>query len=104
MSPFTPIGPTVSVTANTPTPGSVQVLPGDVIGSQGEYQLRVVNPVGNPMVFLKFGGSAVAAAATDIPMLPGTIEVFSLSSAQQFMSALSATGSGTVYATLGRGE
>lgn len=103
VSPFTPIAPTVNITATNVT-GNVQLTDasGGVAGYAGKVA-RVVN-AGTLPVFIKFGGSTVtAAAATDMPIMPGATELFQLG-AETYMAAITATGSATVYVTSGQGQ
>lgn len=54
-------------------------------------------------VFIKFGDSAVEAAVTDFPILPGTVQTFSLVETQTHVAAIMASGTGLIYASTGDG-
>lgn len=55
-------------------------------------------------MFVKFGGSTVTAAVTDYPVLPGQSKLISRDpNTQTYIAAITASGSGTLYATPGEG-
>lgn len=91
---FSPGGATVKVTANN-TPIAVNGVIGTGIGNT----LRVVN-TGTILVYVKLNGNT--ATATDIPMLPGTVETFMFGGTA--VSVLSSTTtSADIYFTQGEG-
>jgi hypothetical protein len=114
--PFSPILPTVTravtsssasvalgTTARTsqtasPTPQGAPTFPGG-------FSVRVVND-GTVISFIEFGygSAATAAVASSIPMLPGTAEIFSVGEGCTHISAITASGTATVYATPGQGN
>lgn len=58
---------------------------------------------GSAIAFIKFGSSTVEAAVTDIPILPSTKYVFSIS--PQISTHVAAIGTaGTLYFTVGNGQ
>lgn len=75
--------------ANVPLPG----LPSD------GASVRLVNS-GTQVVFLNFTGAA--SSSTSMPMLPNTVETFSLPPTATISAIAAATGS-TLYATVGEG-
>lgn len=100
MTPFTPLGATVSVSATGST-GNVAITAAAL--GQGGTEVRVYN-AGSATVFIAFGASSsVQAAVTDMPVPPGAIEVFNVGPAITHMAAITASGTATVYATPGRG-
>lgn len=67
-------------------------------------QVEVNSPSGNAIAFIKFGvGSGTVAALTDIPILPGTVQVFTPSPGVTHVAAIGTAGS-TVYFTVGIGH
>ena len=90
---------TVAIAVSTSTQ-SVQVS-----NISGADQVRVANST-NGTVFVRFGGSGVVASATsDIPVLSGTVEVFSADTVQGvlYAAAICPSGTGSIYFTPGSG-
>lgn len=59
---------------------------------------------GAQKVFVRFGtDNTVNAALTDVPLAPGAVEVFKVQGNMTYLAAISASGTGTLYATLGEG-
>lgn len=63
--------------------------------------VRVAN-TGTVPVFIRFGGSAVVATTGNMPVLPGTVEVFT-KGAYDRVAAITASGTATIYFTAGEG-
>ncbi len=63
--------------------------------------VRVFNAA-SVTVFVKFGTSAVTAATTDLPIPPGGVEIFAAGAAT-YIAGITASGTGTLYATPGFG-
>jgi len=57
----------------------------------------------NAVAFLKFGTSAVTAAVTDTPILPGTVQVFTIPIDVTHVAAIGTTAT-TLYFTVGEGQ
>lgn len=106
---FLPLGPSVTIAANSPAPTGVQVPVSGVYTDQGQY--RVVNS-GTVIVHLGYGPTAAAAQSAAvastagsptnaIPILAGAVEVFRLP-AGMFFSAIAASAT-SVYMTPGQG-
>ncbi len=95
LAPFTPAG-TVSLAVTTSTARVALSAP------RGD-QIRIANPAGGQIVFLRFGDSTVNAALTDTPILTGAVEVFTIPRAATHMAAI-AGGLTTVFATVGDGQ
>jgi uncharacterized protein GlcG (DUF336 family) len=79
-----------ALTANAVNPASPQAV-----------QVIVTSPSTNPLIFIRFDGSGAVATSADIPILPGSVQTFSVTEA--YAAALAATGTGTLYVTTGRG-
>ena len=97
--PFTP-GTTVSLAATTST-GRVALT-----GASGKIkqQLRLYN-AGSVAVFINLGGSTVTAAVTDMPVPAGYTEVISIppGDGARYIAGITASGTATLYATVGDG-
>lgn len=94
---FSPMGSTVNLAATTST-GNV-ALSGFGVGGGN---VRLYNS-GSVVVFVNFGGAAVTAVlTTSMPLAPGASEVFAVGEGQ-YMAGITASGSATVYATIGQG-
>ncbi len=90
-------GGTVNLAVTTST-GSV-ALTG--VGSGGT--VRLLN-TGTTIMFVNFGTSAVTATtAAGMPLQPGIPEAFAVGSSITHVAAITASGSGTLYATTGLG-
>ena len=96
LNPFTPAG-TVS-RAVTGTTASV------ALSKAVLNQVMVTSAAGNAIAFIKFGISTVEAAATDTPILPGTVMVFTVPSGglTTHVAAIGTAGT-TLYFTSGEG-
>jgi hypothetical protein len=104
--PFSPLGPTVSFTAATPTaPTAVQAPVNPTETSAGQF--RIVNS-GVVAVFLAFGATSAeavtkaSAVATSIPLLAGSSQILRFP-AGAFFTATSASATSVVYVTPGQG-
>ena len=93
--------PTVNITATTTT-GNVSL--GEPANAAPGGTVRVFSAAGNPTIFIGFGTSAVTATlAASMPIAGGTIEVFEIPGAATYAAAITASGTGTIYFTPGRG-
>jgi hypothetical protein len=81
---------------------SASATSGTLVGqsNSGQESIRVYNS-GLVPVFINIGGTATAAAS--MPIAPGSVELFGLGSGQTTVSAITASGSATLYVTTGRG-
>jgi hypothetical protein len=68
----------------------------------GDASVRVYNSA-SVTVFIQFGSSTVAATTSHMPVPPGAVEVFQVGPSVTTISAITSSGSGTLYATTGRG-
>ncbi len=92
--PFTP-GVTVS---RTVTSSTARVA----LGATGQAQMIQSPPAGN-IAFIKFGDSAVEAALTDTPVLPGVVLILVPPATATHMAAIGSATT-TLYATSGYGS
>jgi hypothetical protein len=69
-----------------------------------KQQLRIFN-ASDAIVFVKVGATGVTAAVTDMPIPIGGVEIITLDPIQAplYLAGIRATGSGTIYATVGVG-
>ncbi len=98
---FRPLGTNRTVNLLTTT-GSVSLLIPQV--PFGTRSLRVVN-AGTDTTFIEFAGAAGATAAvtTSMPMLPNTVEVFTLANDIITLRVIGTAGGNTLYITYGEG-
>ena len=96
-SPFYPNNGSTSleVTASTGASTAVAISPAP--------QVMVTN-TGAQTAFIKFGGSAIAATVTGIPVVAGATKVFTLDSTMGYASAITTTSTSAVYFTGGKGN
>lgn len=104
--PFAPTGTEQSVAASTialaVTASAQQLaLP---LKSSHSATVRLVN-VGSQVVFVLFGNLTVTTSGTALgmPLLPGSVEVFSLPPSVTQLSAIAAATGSTLYVTCGEG-
>ena len=68
-------------------------------------QVIVRNPLNNPIFYIKVGStSGIAATSSNHPIDPGSIQTFSVNEANNYFSALSASGSATMTVTPSVGD
>ena len=73
-------------------------------GSATKRQVRMASEAGNPMVYIAFGASGVAATSASMPLIGGSSEVFTVPETSNYISVLSLSGSVTIYVTAGFGD
>ena len=97
--PFTPIRTTATI-AVTVAATSV-ALP-----STGQRTLVVTSVAGGAVAFIRFGSAATGQDATtaDMPILPGSVQVFSIGDLDTFVSAITGAATATLYFTSGQGQ
>lgn len=66
-------------------------------------QIMVTSASGNSIAFIKFGDATIEAAVTDTPILPGTVQVFTVQPSMTNVAAIGTTGT-TLYFTSGDGQ
>lgn len=99
---FRPTAATTNASATTTSTAAAQLtLPSP---TDPTVQVRVHN-AGSVAVFVVFGASAVGAATTaaGMPIPAGGVEVFSLAGDQTYHRVITASGTATVYFTVGEG-
>lgn len=102
MKPFTPVDDaTASISATTSSArAAIRLQP------TGAHQARLYN-AGSATVFWAAGDGAVTAAATDVPLPSGAIEVVTILNASAspatHVAAITASGTATLYITTGQG-
>ena len=106
VKPFTPKPPsnTVSITPTTSS-NNVALSLQAVLSVAPNGSLRIVNNSGG-LAYIKQGAdNTVVAAATDIPILSGEIEVIGLRPETTYIAAVLATGTatGAIYFSTGEG-
>lgn len=103
---FTPMGNTVTFTAAASAPTPVQAVSTTIGGTQ----YRIIND-GTVTVFMGWGDTAAAATANAtivtttgraFPLLAGTDEILTFN-ANQYFTAITASGTANVYVTPGDG-
>ena len=94
LAPLTPAG-TVSRTV-TGTTARV------TLAKTGLNQVMVTSAAANTIAFIKFGSVTVEAAVTDTPILPGTVQVFTIPLDATNVAAIGTAGT-TLYFTSGEG-
>lgn len=68
-------------------------------------QIMVTSPSANPLCFIKLGsGASLAATTSDTPILPGTVQTFGVIDVDDHIAAIVASGTGTLYITIGDGN
>ena len=97
LNPFTPGGPSASVSATTST-GRAAITRGS------SQQVMVSVAAGGQTAFIKFGDDTVVAATTDTPVPAGAQKVFSVAPDVTHIAAITASSTATVYATPGNGQ
>lgn len=95
-NPFTP-GSVTQILSATGTSSSV------TIANPKNQQVRIAAVAGGQITFIRFAASASAALVTDMPILPGAVEVFSIGESITIISAITSTSTQTLYVTYGDG-
>jgi len=91
--------PTVSISASTTSANSaISVPPGG-----GQVRVVVGSASGAAWVYIRFGETGVVATSADIPMLPNTIEIFTVGQGVTHIAALTDAGTAVVRAKAGLG-
>lgn len=95
-----PFSPVAAGTVSRTVSGSSQTV---ALAKTGSPQTVMVQSLAaNPIAFIEFGDSSVAAvAATALPILPGVVMVLTVAPSVTHMAAIGS--SGTLYATCGHG-
>ena len=106
VAPFSPDITNTKTLAVTASSAQVTIATVDTntgTTGQGNNVFRIVN-AGPGTVFIRWGSATTQTALiTDLPMLAGTVEVFSKSPDTTTLAAISAT-TATLYITSGEGQ
>jgi hypothetical protein len=95
--PFRPRGDTVTVSASTTSAQGTFSTARD-----GGYDTCRVYNATDAVAFVAFGDNPTAAAATSLPMAPQSIETFEVTGTDTKIAVILSTGTGSVYATMGK--
>ncbi len=97
--PFTPNLPTVTI-AVTNASGNAQLT------GSGQRTLMVTSVAGGSEAFIRFAATSALAVAltTDTPILPGTVQMFSIGDLDVFVAAITGAGTATLRFTSGQGQ
>ena len=99
MDIFTPYGlDTTAVSVSATTASGALNLPTAPMPSS----VRLHNAT-SVTVFVQFGGSTVEATTANMPLPAGAVEIFEIGGGATHIAAITASGTGTLYATTGRG-
>ena len=99
MDIFSPYGTdTTAVSVSGTTAAGALNLPTAPMPSS----VRVFNAT-SVTVFIQFGISTVTATTANMPIPAGGVEIFEIGPAVTYIAGITASGTGTLYATTGRG-
>lgn len=103
-----PFTPQASGTVNLSVTGTTGNVALPRTGASGLYngaQIMVTSAPAGTIAFIKFGtsSSVTAVAATDTPILPGSIMVFTIASDTTYVAAIGTSGT-TLYFSSGQGS
>lgn len=106
VNPFVPsIGTTKTLSASSSS-SSVTFDAKDVSSStnaSGHSVIRVYN-AGTAVAFCRWGTGAQTATTADMPLIPGVVEVFCKSFADDTFAAITSSSTATIYVTCGEGQ
>ena len=117
-TPFRPSTGTTKTLSATNTSGSVTFDAKDVSsstsatgtsgsvvdhGTTGGHQVMRVYNAGTQIVFARWGTGAQTATTSDMPLIPGVVEVFTKAPADDTFAGITASSTATVYITCGEG-
>lgn len=110
VNPFRPSVGTTKTLSATNTTSSVTFDAKDVSASTtnagtigGHSVIRVYN-AGTATVFCRWGTGAQTATTSDMPLIPGVVEVFTKAWADDVFAGITASSTATVYITCGEGQ
>lgn len=98
---FRPLGNNKTVNIVTTTASQTLNIPNWPLGTRA---LRVVN-LGTDTSFIEFTATVglVAAVTTSMPLLPNSVEIFTVTNEMNNMRVIGTAGGNTVYITYGEG-
>jgi hypothetical protein len=73
-------------------------------GAPTKRQVRIASAAANPLIYIVFGASGVTATSSDMPIVGGSSEVFTIPETSNYISSLSYSGAPTFYVTAGFGD
>lgn len=110
VNPFSPSVGTTKTLSATNTSSSVTFDAKDVSASTtnagvigGHCVMRVYN-AGTQLAFARWGTGAQTATTSDMPLVPGVVEVFSKAWPDNTFAAITASSTATIYITCGEGQ
>lgn len=110
VNPFKPTVGTTKTLSVSSSSSSVTFDAKDVSSSTtnagtvgGHGVMRVYN-VGTQVAFCRWGTGAQTATTSDMPLIPGVVEVFSKAYADDTFAAITSSSTAAVYITCGEGE
>lgn len=95
LAPFTPGSTVILVVTGT----SARIALPTTRGAQ----VRILSQSTNAILFVKFGDVTVTAAVTDMPIIPGEVETFTIPPDATYAAAIGTTST-NVYFTCGDGS
>lgn len=95
------MGTSAAISATT---SSSRVAVSNVPSEGGQVRVAVGGVSGAAWIFVAFGDSTVTATSADVPMLPNTVEVFTVGRGVTHVAALTDAGTATVEVMAGLGE
>lgn len=101
VTPFTPNFSKTKSISVTSTTASVTLDATD--SGTGNMVMRIAN-AGTATAFVRWGNGAQTALVTDLPILSGTVEVFSKTDNVDTVAAITSSGTATLYITCGEGQ
>lgn len=88
---------TVAISASTTSAGAA------LVGlTKSQDCLRIMNDT-SVTVFVRLGTGSQTAVTTDLPVLAKSVELFGIDPDETHVAVITASGTGTVYATVGKG-
>lgn len=101
-TPFRPSVGTTKTLAATAVSASVTFDAKDAGTVAGKSVIRVYN-AGTGLAFGRWGTGAQTALATDMPLVPGVVEVFCKANTDDTFAAICPGGTSTIYVSCGEG-
>lgn len=100
VQPFTPNFSKTKTISATSSSSSITLDSTDLVGNN---VMRIAN-AGTATAFVRWGTGAQTALTSDMPVLSGTIEVFTKDPTTTVVAAITASSTATVYVTCGEGQ
>lgn len=107
LNPFTPsVGTTKTLSASSSS-SSVTFDAKDVTSATtlaGGHQVMRVYNAGTQIAFCRWGTGAQTATTSDMPVVPGVVEVFTKAPSDNTFAGITSSSTATVYITCGEGQ